>query len=163
MTEDARCDDAVIDWPAALESAGGDKALMLELVGVFLEEATTQMATIRRSIEQRDIELLHRAAHTLKGSLRIFPTKVASSLAQELESSVREIPDTLKKIDKQTETLPEDRRAIEKQRLMEAHGITPPRLSAAFDEAQKLLGQLEPQMALVIAALKGRLEQQTPG
>jgi len=163
MTEDARCHEGLIDWPAALESAGGDTALMLELIGVFLEEATNQMATIRRSIDQRDIESLHRAAHTLKGSLLLFPTKVASSLAQELESSLREIADTLKEIEAQTKVLPEDRRAIEKQRLMEAHGITPPRLSAAFGGAQKLLGQLEPQMALVIAALKGRLEQQTPG
>jgi HPt (histidine-containing phosphotransfer) domain-containing protein len=89
MTEEQTSHEELINWSAALEAAGGDEALLLELVGVFLEEATTLMADIRRSIDQRDAVLLRRSAHTLKGSLRIFDSAVASGLAFQLEEMGR--------------------------------------------------------------------------
>ncbi len=85
MCEQATGHEELIDWSAALDAAGGDEALLLDLVGVFLDEATTLMADIRRSIDQRDAVLLRRSAHTLKGSLRIFQSAVASGLAFQLE------------------------------------------------------------------------------
>ncbi len=89
MTEEQQGHEQVIKWAAALEAAGGDEALLLELIGVFLEEAKSQMADIRRSIDARDAPLLRRAAHTLKGSLRIFESAVASGLAFQLEEMGR--------------------------------------------------------------------------
>ncbi|NLF71549.1 MAG: Hpt domain-containing protein [Candidatus Anammoximicrobium sp.] len=85
MTEEQTGHEGLINWSAALGAAGDDEALLLDLVRVFLEEATTLMADIRRSISQRDAVLLRRSAHTLKGSLRIFDSAVASDLAFQLE------------------------------------------------------------------------------
>jgi len=85
MTEQQTAHEELINWSTALEHAGGDAALLLELVGVFLDEATTLMVDIGRSIDQRDAVLLRRSAHTLKGSLRIFDSAVASRLAFQLE------------------------------------------------------------------------------
>jgi HPt (histidine-containing phosphotransfer) domain-containing protein len=77
----------LINWSAALEATGDDEQLLVELIHVFLEEAPSLMTDIRRSIDQGDTELLRRAAHTLKGSLRIFETEHASNCAFQLEQT----------------------------------------------------------------------------
>ena len=118
MTEERTGQEELINWSAALEAAGDDEALLLDLVGVFLEEATTLMADIGRSIAQRDAVLLRRAAHTLKGSLRIFDSAVASDLAFQLEEMGK---------------------------------------NSAFDDAPPVFTKLEPQMELVVGAMKARL------
>jgi CheY-like chemotaxis protein/HPt (histidine-containing phosphotransfer) domain-containing protein len=63
---------AVIDWKAALETCAGDHALLRDVVEAFLEEQPRRLAEIRRGIQEQDFELLNRAAHTVKGSMRYF-------------------------------------------------------------------------------------------
>ena len=118
MTDEQNGSEGLINWPAALEAAAGDEDLLLDLVGVFLDEAATLLADIRRAIAAQDAVLLRRAAHTLKGSLRIFESTVASGLAFQLEEMGK---------------------------------------NAAFADAPGVLAKLEPQMELVIAAMKARL------
>ncbi len=76
----------VINWTAALETAGNDEELLDELVGVFLGESTSLLKDIRSGLEAADCPLVRRAAHTLKGSLRLFDAKRGEELAFELES-----------------------------------------------------------------------------
>jgi PAS domain S-box-containing protein len=76
---------AVIDWQAALETCGGDHALLRDIVEAFLEEHPRRIEEIRQGIENQDYELLHRAAHTVKGSMRYFSAQGVLERAQALE------------------------------------------------------------------------------
>lgn len=76
---------SLIDWTAALDAAGDDAELLEELVGVFLEESPILMGQIRTGLEDSDSPLVRRAAHTLKGSLRIFEAAGGVDLAFQLE------------------------------------------------------------------------------
>jgi CheY-like chemotaxis protein/HPt (histidine-containing phosphotransfer) domain-containing protein len=62
----------VIDWNAALRICAGDRELLREIAEAFLEEQPRRIDEIRRAIDTADWELLHRAAHTIKGSMRYF-------------------------------------------------------------------------------------------
>ncbi|HEY2411152.1 MAG TPA: response regulator [Pirellulaceae bacterium] len=62
----------VIDWNAALRICAGDRELLREIAAAFLEEHPRRIDEIQRAMDTRDWELLHRAAHTIKGSMRYF-------------------------------------------------------------------------------------------
>ena len=78
-------ESAVINWQAALETCGGDHALLRDIVEAFLEEQPRRVAEIRRGIELPDFELLNRAAHTVKGSMRYFSASGVYERARALE------------------------------------------------------------------------------
>jgi CheY-like chemotaxis protein/HPt (histidine-containing phosphotransfer) domain-containing protein len=77
--------DNVIDWNAALETCGGDHALLRDIVEAFLEEQPRRLTEIRRGIDEGDFELLNRAAHTVKGSMRYFSAQGVYERALALE------------------------------------------------------------------------------
>ena len=77
---------------AALETlasslGGGDEgwAAAAELIDAFLEEAATEIATLRSSIERGDAEEARRVAHTLKSNGATFGAEAFSELCRELE------------------------------------------------------------------------------
>ncbi len=76
--------------PAALENlrgAGdGDTKLLVELVDMFLEDASLLLAKMRQGIERGDAEMLHHAAHILKSSCAMFGAMPLSRLCRELEA-----------------------------------------------------------------------------
>ncbi len=82
---DSEQNEQVINWPAALEGAANDKDLLDELVTLFLDESQKNLSDIRKALDEGNAELLKRAAHTLKGSLRIFQSFKAQDLAFQLE------------------------------------------------------------------------------
>ena len=61
-----------MNWDEALKTCGGDHALLRDIVEAFLEEEPRRVAEIRQAIDGTDFELLGRAAHTIKGSMRYF-------------------------------------------------------------------------------------------
>jgi len=65
-------DDRVIDWDTALKICAGDPGLLRDIAEAFLEEHPRRIDELRRAIDTADWELLHRAAHTIKGSMRYF-------------------------------------------------------------------------------------------
>ncbi|MFH1267179.1 MAG: response regulator, partial [Planctomycetota bacterium] len=73
------------DWPAALESFKGDRALLKTVVEASLEESPRLMAAIREAIDAGDATALRLAAHTLRGSLRYFGESAAYEQASRLE------------------------------------------------------------------------------
>jgi HPt (histidine-containing phosphotransfer) domain-containing protein len=75
----------VVDWDLARENTNDDAALLSELVTAFLTEGPANMQSIRRAIAAHDGKALRLAAHTLKGSLRIFGSECARDLAEALE------------------------------------------------------------------------------
>ena len=62
----------VLDWNVALNICSGDHALLRDMVEAFLDEHPRRIEEIRRAIDTQDFELLNRAAHTIKGSMRYF-------------------------------------------------------------------------------------------
>ena len=83
--EPLAADAGVIDWNAALETCAGDHALLRDIVDAFLEEQPRRVDEIRRAIDTSDFELLNRAAHTIKGSMRYFSAPAVFDRAYALE------------------------------------------------------------------------------
>lgn len=78
-------DEPLVDWAVALESVGGDPELLLEVIEAFLIEGPQQLAAIHSSFQAGDAKTLHRAAHTLKGSMRYFGARRLFETALQLE------------------------------------------------------------------------------
>jgi PAS domain S-box-containing protein len=74
-----------IDWEGAIDSVGGDSALLNIVIETFFEESETLMQRIEASIQQDDAATLKRAAHTLKGILLSVGARRASTSALKLE------------------------------------------------------------------------------
>jgi CheY-like chemotaxis protein/HPt (histidine-containing phosphotransfer) domain-containing protein len=82
---DAEPSNGVMDWGEALKTCGGDHALLRDIVEAFLEEEPRRVSEIRQAIDSMDFELLGRAAHTIKGSMRYFSAHPVLDRAYALE------------------------------------------------------------------------------
>jgi two-component system sensor histidine kinase/response regulator len=78
--------DNIVNLAAALALVDGDRELLGELVGVFLQEYPRQLASVRDAVERRDPQGLRRTAHLLKGSLGAFGVNPAFHIAAHLET-----------------------------------------------------------------------------
>ena len=68
----------------------GDRELLLELIGVFLEDAPQRIQAVRGALADRDADAVYRAAHALKGSAGNFGAPEVVSRANRLEALARE-------------------------------------------------------------------------
>ena len=82
--------EAGFDLTAALHYVGGDRALLDELLGIFVEDAPVRMDAIRKAIAGGEATELTREAHTLKGALKVIGATTAAGLAQGLEVLARD-------------------------------------------------------------------------
>jgi two-component system, sensor histidine kinase and response regulator len=82
--------EAGFDFSAALNYVGGDRELLDELLGIFVEDAPIRMKAIRHAIGNAEATELTREAHTLKGSLKVIGATTAAGLAQGLEALGRD-------------------------------------------------------------------------
>lgn len=75
---------AHFDLSEALERVDGDRELLGELAGIFLESYPTYVANIQQALHQGDAQALAFAAHALKGSignfLKVGPFETARTL-----------------------------------------------------------------------------------
>jgi len=69
------------------ESVGGDQEFLSELIDEFLDDAPTQLESLREGATSGDAERAKRAAHTLKGNSRTFGAGELASLCQEAEAA----------------------------------------------------------------------------
>ncbi len=76
----------LVDWSAALKSVADDRALLYELITLFLESLPQWLLDLREAIARQDQPTAKRLAHTLKGSLRQFGA-TATTTAQHLETA----------------------------------------------------------------------------
>jgi len=75
----------LLDWERALENTDGSEDLLLELAEMFIAECPEMMREVRSAINAGDASALQLAAHTLKGSVRIFAMATAVEAARRLE------------------------------------------------------------------------------
>jgi signal transduction histidine kinase/HPt (histidine-containing phosphotransfer) domain-containing protein len=73
------------DLAAALKAVDGDAALLADIARAFLTESPRLLDEIEGAITHADPSVLHRAAHTIKGGLRLFGADSAYELACRLE------------------------------------------------------------------------------
>ncbi len=90
---EASSDDAGVTLAAAalesLREIGGDDFLA-EVIDEFLAEAPALLATLRRALEQDDVDETRRAAHTLKSNGATFGGEDFSELCRELEERAKD-------------------------------------------------------------------------
>lgn len=79
-----------LDREKILEQTGGDTETLREIVELFSEESAKLMAKIHDAISSENSSELQRAAHTLKGSIRIFGVERPAAAALRLECMGRD-------------------------------------------------------------------------
>ena len=70
---------------AALESTGGDRELLRELIGMFLAEAPGWMRELESALGRGDAAEVQRVAHTIKGAVDSCGASRAYDAAMVLE------------------------------------------------------------------------------
>lgn len=76
---------ASVDLARALHWVGGDRQLLRELVAIFVEEAPSRLAELRRAAAARDATTVERVAHSLKGSAGLLGAASLHAASAELE------------------------------------------------------------------------------
>lgn len=78
-----------IDMTFLLSRVEGDRALLKDVVAVFLEDTPRLVHELRDAIEKQDHQRVERVAHTLKGAVANFGETRARELAFDLEQRGR--------------------------------------------------------------------------
>ena len=79
-----------LDWDAAVEALDGDRELLASVVRGFLGQEPALLAELRAALAGGDMASAQRVAHTVGGSLRLFPDARVVTLAHDLEDRCRE-------------------------------------------------------------------------
>ena len=78
------------DPEIVLERVDGDRELLREIGGLFLQDAPRLLADIRNAVSCADARALEHSAHTLKGSVGNFGARTAFEAAMALEQMGRQ-------------------------------------------------------------------------
>jgi CheY-like chemotaxis protein len=81
--------DAMIDWDRALEGIDGDRLLLADVIGAFLETLPGTIEGLQRALDDQEAIALQHAAHSLKGELLAIGATTASETARKLEESAK--------------------------------------------------------------------------
>jgi HPt (histidine-containing phosphotransfer) domain-containing protein len=73
-----------------MKAVEGDKALLVELVGVFAQSYPRRLIDLREAIMAGDTNRTERTAHSLKGEIGLLGATTAYSLAETLKTMGRE-------------------------------------------------------------------------
>jgi CheY-like chemotaxis protein/HPt (histidine-containing phosphotransfer) domain-containing protein len=73
-----------------LDRVSGDRALLMELVELFLDQGPKLRAQLEESARAGDVAAVARVAHQLKGMLATLGAHPASAAARDLEESLRD-------------------------------------------------------------------------
>jgi HPt (histidine-containing phosphotransfer) domain-containing protein len=79
-----------LDVDAILAGLGGDRALLGEVIDVFLADAPLRLAEARAALEKGDAAAIAAQAHTLKSMVGLFTTSEPFAAARELEAIGRQ-------------------------------------------------------------------------
>ena len=75
-----------VDWNVAKHRLGSGTEVLSEFSELVKAEAPALVADLHRAIETRDVKLLQRSAHTLKGCVTYFGAEPLAQAAQALET-----------------------------------------------------------------------------
>jgi two-component system sensor histidine kinase/response regulator len=80
---------STFDFNHALDRLDGDKALLSEIVQIFLDETPKNLEVLRLAILQKDSKTIERITHSLKGELGYLGVPGVSQRARDLEEMSR--------------------------------------------------------------------------
>jgi PAS domain S-box-containing protein len=89
MPVNRRPEGEAFDTATVLKRVDGDRALLKEVAGLFMEDAPKLLSEIRTAIARTDGKALERAAHTLKSSVGNFGAWRAIDATSQLEQMGR--------------------------------------------------------------------------
>ena len=75
----------IFDLDGALERVEGDRSLLSELAGIYLDESEKLEIVISHAMDQNDLRAATKAAHTLKGACANFCCPAVYDAAWALE------------------------------------------------------------------------------
>ena len=79
-----------IDLAVAMRWLGDDRRLLLELVGIFLDDGPKRLDSLRTAMSASDIRQVEQVAHSLKGSAAILGAADLQSAALALEDAAHD-------------------------------------------------------------------------
>ncbi len=81
--------DDIIDLKEVLERVQQDKELLLELLGIFLEDCPIKIAAIKEALPKKDFKQLHELAHSMKGASGNLSAKSISAHFLQIEQTAK--------------------------------------------------------------------------
>jgi two-component system sensor histidine kinase/response regulator len=78
-----------VNWEAALTYVGGDRQLLRDMVGLYLEEVPRWRAELHGALAAGNVADVKRMAHNIKGSMAHFGADAAFAAARHLETLAR--------------------------------------------------------------------------
>lgn len=89
---------------------GGDEALALELVSIFLDEYPNLLIAVHASVARGDAQAIRRSAHALRGSVANFvddgPTATLAAIERAgAEARLAEVPALVGQLDRELDML----------------------------------------------------------
>jgi CheY-like chemotaxis protein len=78
-----------VDRVSLLDRVEGDQELLAEIIQVFLADAPQLLVAMQNALQQGDMILLERAAHSMKGAAGNMSALAAVNAASELEQSAK--------------------------------------------------------------------------
>ena len=80
----------IMDLENSLRRLDGDKSLLIDLIGFYLEDYPSLLVRIDEAAATNDAASLERAAHSMKGLVANFDAALAKEAAQQLETSAKQ-------------------------------------------------------------------------
>lgn len=84
-SEKKQIGSSLINFADALERCGGDKEFLGEMLAEFLSFSKTQIRNIVQAIDDQNLEVLTREAHSIKGASANLGAESITQTALELE------------------------------------------------------------------------------
>lgn len=107
-----------LDWSFAMDNVDQDEELLREVLDAFLIEGPQKLDEAKKAMADGDAVTLQRAAHTIKGALRIFGEPDVMQTAENLEMAGKneqfeQTPELYERLSTElTETLAEINRMV---------------------------------------------------
>ena len=80
----------VVNWDEALQTVGGDRDLLKDILGAVLSECPAQLELFDGAVHNRDEKTARRAAHTILGNFRMLSATDPMAVAHEVEQLAKE-------------------------------------------------------------------------
>ena len=89
MAESPSQQSEQLDRASLLERVEGDQELLAEMIQLFLADAPQLLGAMRNALQQGDMPLLERSAHSMKGAAGNMSAQVTVGTALQLEQSAK--------------------------------------------------------------------------
>ena len=85
-----RAAERPVDLAVAMRWLGGDRHLLSELVGIFVDDSPKRLQAIRAALTAADVRQIEHVAHNLKGSAAILGATRLQTAALALEDAAHD-------------------------------------------------------------------------